>query len=117
MLEHDGYEVITLSSGSEALRRLAAERFDLVLLDINMPGIDGWEVLRMIRTDQELAGLAVVMFSVKGEFRHKVQGLQEGAVDYITKPFVVDELLARVRRVLSPPAPPSADQETARPVT
>lgn len=109
-----GYEVVTLSSGPEALRALRGKSFDLVLLDINMPEMNGWETLRLLKADQACASLPVVMFSVKEEVRDKIHGMQEGAVDFITKPFVVDELLARVRRVLetldggdlqSPPPP------------
>lgn len=96
-----GYEVRTCRSGSAALERVAGEAFDLVLLDINMPGMDGWETLRLLRADPERGGLPVVMFSVKGQFRDKVLGMQEGALDYITKPFVVDELIARVERIFA----------------
>lgn len=95
-----GYEVVTLGSGAEAVERVALEPFDLVLLDINMPGMDGWETLRLIRADDRLAELPVAMFSIKGEVRDKVISMQEGAIDYITKPFVVDTLLARVERIL-----------------
>jgi DNA-binding response OmpR family regulator len=95
-----GYEVLTASSGCEALASVGREPLDLVLLDINMPEMDGWETLRLLRADEELEGLPVVMFSVKGELSDKVQSLKEGASEYITKPFVVDDLLARVRRVL-----------------
>jgi len=96
-----GFEVATVGSGREALRALAGAGFDLVLLDINMPGgMDGWETLRLLRTDESLPWVPVVMFSVKSEFRDRVHGIQEGATDYITKPFALDELLERVRRVL-----------------
>jgi DNA-binding response OmpR family regulator len=109
-----GYRVTTARSGAEALRALVRQPVDLVLLDINMPEMDGWETLRLIRADEALRDLAVVMFSVKGELRDKVHGMQEGALDYITKPFVVDTLLARIRRVFEtrgdsgrrPSAPP-----------
>lgn len=101
VLDSAGYAVETLSSGIEALERVTNGNFDMVLLDINMPRMDGWETLRLIRADADLAGLPVVMFSVKGEVRDKVQSLQDGAADYITKPFEVDELLARVARVLA----------------
>jgi DNA-binding response OmpR family regulator len=100
VLDGAGYEVLTASSGGEALACVGREPFDLVLLDINMPEMDGWETLRLLRADEELENLPVVMFSVKGELSDKVQSLKEGASEYITKPFVVDDLLARVRRVL-----------------
>jgi DNA-binding response OmpR family regulator len=99
-----GYEVSQASGGPEALAALRRDGFDLVLLDINMPDMSGWETLRLIRADETLASLPVVMFSVKGQVRDKVHAMQEGAADYITKPFVVDELLARVERVLDPAA-------------
>jgi two-component system OmpR family response regulator len=94
------YAVAAARTGPDALRLARRERFDLVLLDINMPEMDGWETLRLIKADEAIRDLPVVMFSVKGEVRDKVHGLQEGAVDYLTKPFEVDELLTRVRRVL-----------------
>ncbi len=96
-----GYRAETSASGREALERLAEESFDLVLLDIDMPGMDGWETLRLLRADEQLSELRVAMFSVKGELKDKVHSLQEGASGYITKPFVVDELVARVERILA----------------
>jgi DNA-binding response OmpR family regulator len=63
--------------------------------------MDGWETLRLIRTDERQGNIPVVMFSVKGEVADQVQSLQEGASGYITKPFVVDELAVRIRRVLA----------------
>ena len=102
VLSAAGYGVATARSGIEALEHLAGSHFDLVLLDINMPEMDGWETLRLIRADASLGELPVVMFSVKNEIRDRVFGLQGGAVDYITKPYEVDQLLFRVRRVLDP---------------
>jgi DNA-binding response OmpR family regulator len=113
-----GYEVVAVNSGSDALDQLSRQTFGMVLLDINMPEMDGWETLRLIRADEALVRLPVAMFSVKGEFRDKVHSMQEGALDYITKPFVVDVLLERVGRIFdtaqatqdeaSPPSPPVA---------
>jgi len=100
VLSGAGYAVEAVNSGGEALERLQRQPFDLVLLDINMPEMDGWETLRVIRADEELGALPVAMFSVKGEFHDKVHSMQEGALDYITKPFVVDALLERIRRIL-----------------
>jgi two-component system copper resistance phosphate regulon response regulator CusR len=101
VLSSAGYPTETCSSGRDALERLADGSFDLVLLDINMPEMDGWETLRLLRADERLADTAVVMFSIKGDTSDKVHSLQEGATGYITKPFVVDELIARVERILS----------------
>ena len=94
-----GYAVSTASSGIGALDLLAEEHFDLLLLDINMPDMDGWQTLRLIRAERSMNDLPVVMFSIKGEIRDKVHSMQEGALDYITKPFAVDELVERVGRV------------------
>ena len=74
----------------------------------------GWETLRLIRADEQPDPLPVVMFSVKGELTDKVRSLQEGASGYITKPFVVDELVARVRRVLHSSAAATDGSEGAR---
>ena len=101
VLSGAGYRVDTVGSGESALSTLEQDRFDLVLLDINMPEMDGWETLRLIRCDEELTGVPVVMFSVKGEIRDKIEGLQEGAVDFVTKPFIVDDLIERVGKVLA----------------
>jgi DNA-binding response OmpR family regulator len=95
-----GYHASTAASGREALMAARESFFDLVLLDINMPGMDGWETLRLFKADELIATIPVVMFSVKKELSDKVQGMQDGAEGYITKPFRVDDLLVRVRRVL-----------------
>jgi DNA-binding response OmpR family regulator len=99
-----GYEVTVAASGPEALRALRAAGFDLVLLDINMPEMSGWETLRLLRADDGFTDLPVVIFSIKGQVRDKIHAMQEGAIDYITKPFVIDELISRVARVLDPAA-------------
>jgi DNA-binding response OmpR family regulator len=111
VLSGAGYRAETSGSGPEALRRLADEAFDLVLLDINMPEMDGWETLRLLRADEQLSAVQVVMFSVKGEVSDKVHSLQEGASGYITKPFVIDELIARVERVLESGPPAAGSRE------
>jgi len=100
VLTGEGYQVVLVDSGFAALDRVMNELFDLVLLDINMPEMDGWETLRLIRADERLTALPVVMFSVKGEVGDKVQSMQEGAIGYVTKPFIVDDLLARVASVI-----------------
>jgi DNA-binding response OmpR family regulator len=117
VLSGSGYRVSTAGSGREALLVLERDGADLVLLDINMPDIDGWQTLRLIRADEELAELPVVMFSVKGELQDKVHSLQEGASGYITKPFEVDALLSRVQRCFlseGPGQPHRAPRPTPR---
>jgi DNA-binding response OmpR family regulator len=96
-LEQDGFEVIEAYNGNEALERLRDSLPDLILLDVMMPDIDGFEVLRMIR---EISQVPVIMLTAKGEEDDKVKGLELGADDYITKPFSPRELVSRVKAVL-----------------
>ena len=110
-----GYEVVIARSGREALRLAAEAPYDLMLLDINMPELDGWATLRLLRADETHDDLPVAMFSVKAEVRDKVAGLKDGAIDYITKPFGVDELVSRVSRILSAAADGASAVPTASP--
>jgi two-component system, OmpR family, alkaline phosphatase synthesis response regulator PhoP len=96
-LEQDGYEVIEASNGNEALNRLRDSLPDLILLDVMMPDIDGFEVLRMIR---EISQVPIIMLTAKSEEDDKVKGLELGADDYVTKPFSPRELVSRVKAVL-----------------
>ena len=100
ILTSSGYAADLAPSGRDALRMARERTYDLILLDINMPEMDGWQTLRLLHADEALSTVPVVMFSVKSEFRDRIQGMQEGAIDYIVKPFEVDDLLARVARVL-----------------
>ena len=94
-LRMDGYEVDTCLDGLEALERCTVEEYDLILLDLNLPGMDGMEVLRALR--RENAQTCVLILSARGQIRDKVEGLDAGANDYLTKPFHFEELEARVR--------------------
>ncbi len=96
-LEAAGYEVITAASGEEALSMVAGTNPDLIILDIRLPGINGYEVCSRIR---EFSATPIIMLTAKGEEREKVQGLRLGADDYITKPFGAEELVARVESLL-----------------
>ena len=96
-LRKEGYEIITASNGEEALLRAEEENPTLVLLDIMMPKMDGFEVCRRLR---EWSEVPIIMLSAKGEESDKVKCLNLGADDYVTKPFGGEELLARVRAVL-----------------
>ena len=97
-LESEGYRATPAQDGKQALELFAAEAFDLVLLDIMMPEKSGYDVCRSIRSQDE--EIPVIMLTAKGEEVDKVIGLQLGADDYITKPFGVHELLARISAVL-----------------
>ena len=101
-LKASGYEVLTAKHGREALEQVKAEEPDLLILDVLMPGIDGFETLKQVRL---LSSLPVIILSAKEANTDKVKGLELGADDYLAKPFSPDELLARieaVRRRLSP---------------
>jgi adenylate cyclase len=95
VLSPRGYEVMTASSGEQALELLRSSRVDLVLLDIVMPGIDGYEVCRRIRSAPETAFLPVVMITASGH-QEKTRAIEAGADDFVSKPFDQSELLARV---------------------
>ena len=103
-----GYEVGDAKTGEEALEKLRAFRPDLVLLDVNMPGLGGLAVCREIRSD---ANVAIIMLTVRNSEGDKVATLDAGADDFVTKPFSTTELLARIRaalrRVPSPPSSPA----------
>lgn len=96
-LEHDGFRVIEAFNGTQAINKVRSTMPDLVLLDVMMPDIDGFEVLRIIR---ETSTTPVIMLTAKGEEDDRVRGLELGADDYITKPFSPRELVSRVRAVL-----------------
>ncbi len=97
LLREEGYEVLAASNGRDALRLLDREKPDLVLLDVMMPGLDGFETLRGIRARHHIP---VIFLSAKGETADRVAGLELGADDYLAKPFEPAELLARVKAVL-----------------
>jgi len=92
-----GYEVGDARTGEEGLDKLRSETYDLVLLDMNMPGIGGIETCRMIRSSSEIA---IIMLTVSNTEKDKVDALDAGADDYVTKPFSMPELLARIRATL-----------------
>lgn len=96
-----GYRVTAAGAGQAAIEKVAIERPDLVLLDIMMPQMDGWEVLKLLRIDEETASIPVAMLSARTEARDRVQGLQEGAIDYICKPFSLQELLAKIEAIFA----------------
>jgi two-component system KDP operon response regulator KdpE len=95
-----GYEVEDARSGEDGLEKLRAGKYDLVLLDINMPGMGGVEACRTIRQERHGAELAIIMLTVRSAESDKVEALDAGADDYVTKPFSTTELLARIRAAL-----------------
>lgn len=96
-LRHEGYEVVKAFDGRTGLCAALEEAFDLILLDIMLPGLNGLEVLRRIRKESQVP---VLMLTARDAVMDKVSGLDAGADDYITKPFAIEELLARIRVAL-----------------
>ena len=111
-LAKEGFTVALAADGDEALQAFDAGRFDLVILDIMLPGADGWQVCRRIR---EASRVPIIMLSAKGERYDRILGLELGADDYIVKPFDPYELLARVRAVLRRCPPAGAGATAAAP--
>ena len=102
-LRFEGYETLAATSGEEGLARALGEAPDLVLLDVMMPTLSGWDVCRELR--RRGVDVPVIMLTARGEEADRVRGLELGADDYVTKPFSLRELLARVRAVLRRPGP------------
>ena len=96
-LQLEGYEVVTATDGQEALEHLEAQKFDLAILDVMMPRLDGFTVCARVR---EYSSLPIIIVTARGQDQDKIRGLDLGADDYLAKPFSVEELLARVRAVL-----------------
>ncbi len=95
-----GYQVDCAAHGEEALAAVAANRPDLILLDLMLPGIDGMEICRRLRNDKDTSEIPIIMLTAKGEEEDVVSGLEMGADDYVSKPFSIKVLLARVQTVL-----------------
>ncbi|MCX6003036.1 MAG: response regulator [Chloroflexi bacterium] len=95
-----GYEIIKAISGEEALEKLASNQIDLILLDVMMPGMDGFEVTRRIRQDKKTKLMPIILVTALKETEDRIKGIQAGCDDYISKPFNKMELLARVQSLL-----------------
>lgn len=103
-LEHEGYTATTSHDGREGLNMAIQGNYDLVILDVMLPSLNGMEVLRRIR---QVSDLPVIMLTAKDDVMDKVMGLDLGAQDYLTKPFAIEELLARIRVLFKLKAPTS----------
>ena len=101
MLERQGYSIAVASNGSLGLTRAASEKPDLILLDVMMPDMDGYEVTRRLRSDPALAHIPIIMFTAKTMVDDKVAGFESGVDDYLTKPAHPAELTAHVKAVLA----------------
>jgi DNA-binding response OmpR family regulator len=109
-LEKDGYEVVAAPTGAEALRTVRDMRPDIVLLDIMVPKLNGWEICRRIKQDPDTRDIPVIMVTGRVEEGDKVLGFELGADDYVTKPFSPRELLARIRAVIRRTRRPGIDE-------
>jgi DNA-binding response OmpR family regulator len=114
LLEHAGYETSAVSGGREALERIRASPPDLVLLDVGMPEMSGWQVCTALRSRPATATLPVVMLTVRSEIRDLITSLQVGADDYVTKPFSRRRLLDALEALLGPEARERRGERTRR---
>lgn len=110
-LEFEGYEVVEAADGEAAMEHVRAERPDVVLLDVMMPRMDGWQVLQAIKADEQLRSIPVVMLTAKVQDQDQIRGWSEGVADYITKPFSPLALSQVLQDVLATDA---ADEERRR---
>ena len=105
ILEQKGFDVTAAAGGAEALKLLAGQVFDLVLLDVMMPEIDGFTVCRKIKEDPRLKDVPVIFLTAKGGGEALAEGFESGAVMYINKPFTANKLLTIVNTMLDTPSP------------
>jgi len=99
-LRFAGFEVVSVTSGIEALERAPLEQPDLIILDVRMPKVTGYEVCRRLKEDPTTSAIPIVLLSAMGQETEIEQGLASGAVEYIVKPFAPDELIHQVRDIL-----------------
>ena len=97
LLRRKGYEVRTAENGEEAMRRLAEDKPDLILMDVVMPGQNGFQLTRAITRDPQFADVPVIMCTSKNQETDRVWGMRQGARDYVVKPVVADELIAKIK--------------------
>ncbi len=99
-LKKEGFKVSACSDGEDALEKIRATRFDLLILDLMLPGIQGMDICRLIRNDPRTEAVPIIMLTARGDMTDKIRGLETGADDYMTKPFSPKELIARVRALI-----------------
>ncbi len=109
-LKREGYAVQTAEDGETGLRQASQERYDLLLLDLMLPRVDGLEICRALRSKPQTADLPIIMLTAKGEEADRIVGLEMGADDYITKPFSPREVMARIKALLRRVEKPKAKE-------
>jgi len=113
-LKKEGFEVDTARDGEEGLNKIGSKKYDLIFLDLMLPGIQGIELCKRIRNNPETSRIPVIMLTAKGEEVDKIIGLEVGADDYITKPFSPRELVARAKAILRRAEQPAETAEDVR---
>jgi DNA-binding response OmpR family regulator len=101
ILREEGFAPVTAVDGEDGLAKLAGERPDLIVLDVMMPGIDGFTVCRRVRTDPRFASIPVILLTAKGQESDRERGLAAGATEFMSKPYSPSELVRRVREILT----------------
>ncbi len=99
VLKDANFSVFTAKDAKQGMTILQNEKIDLILLDIMLPEIDGWEMMRMMHSDENLKNIPVAMLTARVDAYDKIIGLKEGAIDYICKPFTADQLLNRINNI------------------
>lgn len=99
ILRKNGYEVLTASSGEEAVAKAKSDKPDLIIMDVVMPGLNGFQATRMLSRDADTKDIPVIMCTTKDQETDRIWGLRQGAVDYLVKPVTEDELLAHIRKL------------------
>lgn len=99
-LEAAGYEVVSAFDGQEGLKKVKEEKPDLILLDVMMPKMDGYQVCRMLKFDQKFKDIPIIMLTARGQLQDKNIGKDVGANEYVTKPFESADLLERIKKLL-----------------
>jgi len=113
-LRKEGFDVYSAFDGSEALAKIRKEKFDFIILDLMLPGVQGMEICRILRNEPTTRNIPIIMLTAKGEEIDKILGLEMGADDYMTKPFSPRELLARVKTVMRRTSEKAADATVIR---
>jgi twitching motility two-component system response regulator PilH len=97
ILRKNGYEVLNAVSGEEGVAKAKAERPDLILMDVVMPGLNGFQATRMLSRDADTKSIPVIMCTSKGQETDRIWGMRQGAVEYLVKPIVAEALIARIK--------------------
>jgi DNA-binding response OmpR family regulator len=113
-LEFEGFDVVEARNGSEAIEMARRLRPDLVFLDLMMPGVDGWDVLHALKTDDDLASIPVILLTAKSGEEDQMRGWQEGILEYVSKPFNPLSLAEWARRAMVPRDPVDDEQRRQR---